>query len=257
MRFCLWQKSQAPSVPRWHGCQSHGKEKPRSRRGATSGASCWPRGRARRETATKMPRPRARGCDPAHSHGMTRGPQPRWLEFESIATERRHGASTSLSHSEATCRSSPTRCRKSGPGYTPVTRKPGPRFLTALAGGHLVASAGSPVLALYPKSGVPYYSNWCFAPAGASTSNTAEYLAPAVRGLFVSLGQATVLLGAFRNGRAVSCIIELVFRPLLLHGEHRVRPYPRKPRGEHRILSLRPPVGGFLHSPITPAQLLP
>ena len=50
-----------------------------------------------------------------------------------------------------------------------------------------------------------------------------EYLAPACRGLFVFPGQVAVLLGALRNGRAVSCIIELVFAlySCPLEGEHR------------------------------------
>ena len=51
-----------------------------------------------------------------------------------------------------------------------------------------------------------------FAPSVASTG-IAKYLAPACRGLFVFAGQVAVLLVALRNGRAVSCIIELVFRP--------------------------------------------
>src|SRR6516225_1190075 len=44
-------------------------------------------------------------------------------------------------------------------------------------------------------------------------SNWLLALAPADRGLFVFPGQVAVLLGALRNGGAVSCIIELVFRP--------------------------------------------
>jgi hypothetical protein len=46
-----------------------------------------------------------------------------------------------------------------------------------------------------------------------ASTGIAKYLAPACRGLFVFPGQVAVLLVALRNGRAVSCIIELVFRP--------------------------------------------
>jgi hypothetical protein len=53
-----------------------------------------------------------------------------------------------------------------------------------------------------------------FAPSyPVASTGIAKYLAPADRGPFVFPGQAAVLLVAIRNGRAVSCIIELVFRP--------------------------------------------
>jgi hypothetical protein len=69
-------------------------------------------------------------------------------------------------------------------------------------------------LALYRKSSVPYYSNWCSPPSyPVASTGIAKYLAPACRGLFVFPGQVAVLLVALRNGRVVSCIIELVFRP--------------------------------------------
>jgi hypothetical protein len=52
-----------------------------------------------------------------------------------------------------------------------------------------VASAGSPVLALYMKRGVPYYSNWCFAPIPCPLCGRAPYCQPSprrsCRGLFV------------------------------------------------------------------------
>jgi hypothetical protein len=69
----------------------------------------------------------------------------------------------------------------------------------------------------------PALSNWCF--ALTATPGAKPNLAPARRGLFVFAGQAAVLLVALRNGRAVSCIIELVFRPLRLSpvGEHRTK----------------------------------
>ena len=56
-------------------------------------------------------------------------------------------------------------------------------------------------LALYRKSSVPYYCNWCSSPSyPVASTGIAKYLAPASRGLFVFPGQVAVLLGAVALG---------------------------------------------------------
>jgi hypothetical protein len=131
-----------------------------------------------------------------------------------------------LSHSELICRSSPTRCGRSGPGYTPTTRKPG-RLFSPLQPAGILSPAPDRPFWLYMKSGVPYYSNWCSphlspgehrqcSPLPRPLRASTEYLASDDRGLFVFPGQAAVLLGALYGRKSGVPHYRTGARPLLL-----------------------------------------
>ena len=54
--------------------------------------------------------------------------------------------------------------------------------------------------ALYRKSSVPYYSNWCSPPPSRGEHRHCQILSPRLSGAFVVPGQVAVLLVALRNG---------------------------------------------------------
>ena len=72
--------------------------------------------------------------------------------------------------------------------------------------------------ALYRKSSVPYYSNWCSPSPSRGEHRHCQILSPRLSGAFVVPGQVAVLLVALRNGEPCPALSNWCFALIPLAG---------------------------------------
>ena len=127
-----------------------------------------------------------------------------------------HSAASSARAACVACR--PCRCAFQSrkiprPTDLPASLRDSPRREWEAGVRHGTGDPAPAFLALYRKSSVPIIPTGVRPLLPRGEHRHCQILSPRLSGAFVFPGQVAVLLVALRNGRAVSCIIELVFRP--------------------------------------------